>query len=86
MKTVKEIIRDYLNENEFDGLYQPGECACEKSDLAPCGETPLDCMVGYKIPCECEWDIGCTWDIGPEKSDEDDFNTPEIWTIKTIRL
>ncbi len=73
MKTVKEIVRDYLNENEFDGLYQPGECACEKSDLAPCGETPLDCMVGYKIPPnECQGACGpdCHWGIGPKKSAE----------------
>lgn len=70
MKTVKEIIRDYLNENEFDGLYQPGECACEKSDLAPCGDMLLDCMAGYKIPCACG--NNCDWDIGPKKSAEDD--------------
>ncbi len=84
MKTVKEIIKKYLNENEFDGLYQPGECACEKSDLAPCGETPLDCLAGYKIPGASG--MSFDWDIGPKKSDEDDFNKPEEWTIKTIRL
>ncbi len=36
--------------------------------------------MGYKVGYDC------AWDIGPKKGGEDDFNKPEIWTIKTIRL
>lgn len=51
---VKEIIKKYLQENFFDGLYCPGECACELDDLFPCGEGDLvHCQPGYRGPCDC---------------------------------
>jgi hypothetical protein len=44
-----------LKAGGFDGLYTPGECACECSELAPCGDVVLDesgwingCQPGYK--------------------------------------
>jgi len=40
--------KKHLIENGFDGLYYPGECGCEVSDLAPCGEGSLSCKPGYK--------------------------------------
>ncbi len=48
-KTVIEIIKQYLVENEYDGLYNEDiDCACELSDLAPCGQTMAECTSGYK--------------------------------------
>lgn len=64
MKTVGEIIEEYLEENGFDGLYVPGECACLKDDLFPCSETPVDCKPGYrKEDPTGEWD----YLIGPKE-------------------
>lgn len=58
MKDVKEIVKKYLKENNLDGLFsQGGECACELSDLQPCGENFSDCIPGYKK----------TWDELTEK-------------------
>ncbi len=51
---VQAIVKKYLEENGFDGLYEPGECACEINDLFPCGEGSLvHCKPGYKGPCDC---------------------------------
>ena len=51
----KEIIKDYLKEHGFDGLFnRDGECGCEGD--APCdsGELP-DCEPAYWRDCEtCE--------------------------------
>jgi hypothetical protein len=47
---VKDIVKQYLeiNKNNYDGLCNDsGECACLKSDLAPCGNMAQECMPGY---------------------------------------
>jgi len=44
---VKEIVEKYLEENGFDGLFYPGECACRCGDLAPCDHILLECEPGY---------------------------------------
>ncbi len=65
--TVKEIVTEYLKANEFDGLYSPGECACEINDIMPCGgEGFMSCEAGYKGPCPPECG-DCDFHIGPEK-------------------
>ena len=61
--TLNEIVRKYLQENGFDGLYRE-ECGCENEDLFPC-VGKYDCKPGFKIPCECG--EGHTWDIVPDK-------------------
>lgn len=64
--TVTDIVKKYLEENGFDGLFSAGVCACENSGLFPCGsEQSIDCQPGYKIPCQCG--DNCPWDIGPTK-------------------
>ena len=65
--TVKEIIKEYLIKNNYDGLYYPGECACKLSDLFPCclPESILDCKPGYKMSC-------------PDDCDKHDFHIGEI--------
>jgi hypothetical protein len=65
--TVKEIIKEYLERNGFDGLWSEDDCGCENSDLFPCegeyGSGIPDCKPGYKSKCpedcgEHEWHIG----------------------------
>ena len=47
--TVKEIVREYLEENGFDGLYNVGECGCQNKDLMPCEEGSECCIAGHFI-------------------------------------
>jgi hypothetical protein len=57
---IKEIVKEYLKQAGFDGLYLPGECACKIDDLFPCGEITDDCLPGYLSPCDCgehDWHI-----------------------------
>lgn len=47
--TAIEIIKQYLIDNDFDGLVnEPIECGCELSDLQPCGFDFSQCKPGYK--------------------------------------
>ena len=51
MKTVAQIVREYLDVNGYDGLYNvDGECGCTKDDLAPCCEMSDECIAGYLLP------------------------------------
>lgn len=66
---VYDIVSVYLNDNGFDGLYRPGDCACKLDDLAPCGEMRADCEAGYlkKVDNCLEHDFH----IGAKNSDND---------------
>jgi hypothetical protein len=64
MNITEMVVRQYLEANGFDGLYHPGECACKKEDLFPCGDPHMAyCKPGYLAPCppgECgehDWHI-----------------------------
>lgn len=48
---IIKIVREKLEDEGFGGLFYPGDCACECSDLAPCGkvETSLN---GFEIGCQ----------------------------------
>ncbi len=62
--TVQDIIKRYLTDNGYDGLFNTdidGGCACEIADLAPCQEVGLDCKAGYKEPCNGDG-YGCGGD------------------------
>ncbi len=71
MLTVIKIIEEYLKKNNYSGLYDEyGECGCQMSDLAPCGDMQPDCKPGHKAFCtsECEHDEGMgNWHIQKEK-------------------
>ena len=43
---AKKIIKNYLEENGYDGLYTDG-CGCRKHDLFPCDSVPNRCKPGY---------------------------------------
>ena len=61
---VIEIVGQFLKENEYDGLFNAGVCACKLDDLAPCGGIEGSCEAGYmQIVEKCskhDWHIGAT--------------------------
>ena len=64
MKNGKEIVREWLLENGFDGLHHESDCGCKVDDLAPCGECFSECTAGYEI----KWPCGCgDWVISSSK-------------------
>lgn len=70
--TVHEILKTYLKNEGYDGLYNSlVPCGCELKDLMPCdGEGVGDCEPGYKVPCDpgtCEADGECDWHMGSGK-------------------
>ena len=65
---ILPLVKEFLELNEYDGLYFPGECGCESDDLAPCGEDCLDCLPGYKRICTP--DEGYDWFIQADKPEE----------------
>jgi hypothetical protein len=47
--TCKEIVKEYLTKNGYDGLYKPdAPCGCELADFMPCEGEVLDCQAGYQ--------------------------------------
>lgn len=68
MKTVGEILREYLKANGYEGLAGE-ECSCEIDNLCPyeCADV-LGCVPGHKVPCDCG--EGCEWHIGIKKEDD----------------
>jgi hypothetical protein len=52
--TLREIVKKFLEDNGFDGLFSEYDCACEKDDLMPCDEPRTDCQPGYKTPCPAD--------------------------------
>ncbi len=56
--TVREIVKAYLEENGFDGLYWE-DCGCFLDDLIPCGDRCDGCEAGHKIMGDDgDWMIG----------------------------
>jgi len=49
--TIKDIIKTYLDNNNYDGLATHC-CGCSKDDLFPCEEVFTDCKPGYIIKCD----------------------------------
>ncbi len=48
--TAIEIIKQYLIDNDYDGLCNDDlECGCEIADLAPCCSDFSECAPGYKF-------------------------------------
>lgn len=51
--TLKEIVREYLKEHGYDGLFSEADCACLADDLFPCDSPRDDCQPGHRLPCDC---------------------------------
>lgn len=47
--TLETMIREYLQENGYDGLWDKHECGCILDDFMPCSEPHLGCRAGYKV-------------------------------------
>jgi len=69
--TVSQIVKTFLVQNNYDGLYSNNEyCACAVEDLMPCEEYGIGgCSPGYKGPCneDYEFDMECDWHIYPKR-------------------
>ena len=52
-KTI-DGLKSYMTKHGYTGLFVPGECGCEISDIAPCGEDFSECELGYVIDCAPE--------------------------------
>lgn len=62
---AKEIIKHYLANHDFDGLYnEQFECGCEIEDLDPCDDGIGNCEPAYKAPCHCG--EKCQWHMMTE--------------------
>ena len=45
---IREIVRLWLEQNGYDGLYWPWlECGCFLDDLMPCDEPSCRCTAGF---------------------------------------
>jgi hypothetical protein len=49
---VKEIIKDHLESEGFDGLASGQDCSCETSDLFPCDGHWGYCDPAYRVDCQ----------------------------------
>lgn len=57
-KNCKDIVKKYLIDHGYDGLYHPDpelECGCCLSDLAPCNNLSEKCKPGYQHPGDDEF-------------------------------
>lgn len=61
--TIKEIIKQWLKDNGYDGLYSD-ECGCSLEDFNACDECFCRCEPGYFVPNEQEVDV---YMIGPKE-------------------
>ena len=68
LMNVKEIIKNYLKDNCYDGLFNEDDCGCSIIDLAPCDEIGLSCEPGYVAECDCN--RGCAFHITNNKLDK----------------
>jgi len=52
---LRDIVKQWLEANVYDGLYNSYlDCACEITDLMPCGNPSLECSAGTKTECDCK--------------------------------
>jgi len=46
---VNDVLRKYMKDNGYDGLYEGGEgCGCSLDDFMPCGTCNGECEFGVK--------------------------------------
>lgn len=64
----QEMVRIYLENNGYDGLFSD-ICGCLLDDLMPCGgEGAMDCQAGHRVDgCTETCGMGCDFHIQEEK-------------------
>jgi len=78
--TVKEIVKNWLKEHGYDGLYSDEyQCCCDLDDLMDCDFFHWDCRVGYKASCNdgecCEMCENWHYHIQPDKPEKTSENS-----------
>lgn len=65
---IREIVKAWLLENHYDGLYNADGCGCSADDLMTCEELNDDCIPGvHRLDLRQE---GSDRWIGPKKDPE----------------
>ncbi len=68
---AKEILKAWLTERGYDGLWNGSEeCACLVGNLAPCEGDPGNCEPGYKVTCSgprCDFCRESGWHMQSQK-------------------
>ena len=69
---VKQIVREYLEKNGYDGLYsENGRCGCDFEDFMPCGFQDTFCVAAHKEkPAPDSEFSDCDWVMVPGKRPE----------------
>lgn len=67
MATVIEIVKNYLEENGYDGLCNQ-ECGCLTGDLVPCDSDFSFCVPGYKVIRPLIYDDRRNWYVCDDKN------------------
>lgn len=49
MKTIDELLPDWLRRAGYEGLCNDDDCACSLDDLRPCGECGCSCTPAHKV-------------------------------------
>ena len=50
--SIREIIREYLVANGYEGLVNAdAECGCDLEDLMACSEPGVTCKAAYRYDC-----------------------------------
>lgn len=78
MTTVKEMIKEYLIENGYDGLCTD-DCGCLVDNLITCEDGSMTCEAGYKKKVNGSWIVTTVPDIKPKiYLGDDDFEDLEV--------
>ena len=67
--TVREIVKEYLEKNGYDGLFVD-ECTCSLEDLMPCDYSNPNCKAGYLVESNLCVDCDLEFCISPTKGDD----------------
>lgn len=71
--TVQEIVKQFLELNKFEGLFNEDiECACKLDDLITCQDVCYECEAGYLRPCEEDVEDEFNYCIGRYKPEEEE--------------
>jgi len=69
MKNLRSIVKEWLAERGYDGLYSPDGCVCDMKEIMACGEPGVKCRPGTRRPLrkgEKPYDNNYRFKIGPK--------------------